>query len=355
MKAIILIGCGTGGHCIPMVAMYIKFLKEKVSCTILTDYRGAFFFKSLNQNDVIVLKTGSKAVSRLEQFISFPLIIIQALVLLLKIKPYHIIGFGGFLTLPFMLYASFIGINISIHEANAVIGKANRILAKKSKNIFLTFKETRMLDSKFINKSSCVGLPLREEMIKFNNYKQTSNKIIISVIGGSQGSNTLANEVPMALIKFQNLVGKNIFVYHQCRQEDLKKIKHIYRAFKIKHEVSNYFNDMPRKIISSNIIVSRSGSSTINEIITAQKPSVLIPFPYAVDDHQLYNAKILKSLSCSEIISNNRLNSNILSNCLLKIYKNPDKIKYIHQKLGRFKHINSSLQMLNIIENTNDN
>ena len=58
-----------------------------------------------------------------------------------------------------------------------------------------------------------------------------------------------------------------------------------------------------------NIIVSRSGSSTINEIITAQKPSVLIPFPYAVDDHQLYNAKILKSLSCSEIISNNRLNS----------------------------------------------
>ena len=248
MNKIILVGGGTGGHCIPMAALYKKFLKLKIDCLIVTDKRGSIFFKDLKQTDVIVLKTPIKFISKLQQLINFPIIYLQILSVLLKNRSTHILGFGGYLTLPALLCAKSIKRKISIHEANAVMGKANRVLSKYASFIFLSFSETKMVDKKFNLKIYEVGLPLREE---FENFKtKESNKYIISIIGGSQGSYSFSKEVPEAIIKLSKNVDRNLLVYHQCRKEDISKIKDIYRNFGILSEVSNYFNDMPKKCLS---------------------------------------------------------------------------------------------------------
>ena len=112
---------------------------------------------------------------------------------------------------------------------------------------------------------------------------------------------------------------------------------------------------MPNIISKSNLIISRSGSSTLNEIIYTSKPSILIPFPFAVDDHQHHNANILKKISCAKLINNADLTSNLLLKNLLRIFKDPDKIIYISQKLRKITHKNTSLRMLKIIQNSNAN
>ena len=348
MDKVILVGGGTGGHCIPIAALYKKFLRLKINCLILTDERGSIFFKDLKQTDVIILKTPTKFISKLEQLINFPIIYLQILPILLKNKSTHILGFGGYLTLPVLLCAKSIKRKISIHEANAVMGKANRVLSKYASFIFLTFSGTKMVDKKFNFKAHKVGLPLREE---FENFKtKKNNKYIISIIGGSQGSHSFSKEVPEAIIKLSKQIDHNLLVYHQCRKEDISTIKNKYDKFGILSVVSNYFIDMPQKMSESDVIISRSGSSTVNEIIYTNKPSILIPFPFAIDDHQFYNASFLEKKLCAKIIKDSEISSDLILNDLLGFYKDPDKVKFISQKLRDLTYKNTTNDILKLIQ-----
>jgi len=348
MDKVILVGGGTGGHCIPIAALYKKFLRLKINCLIITDERGSIFFKDLKQTDVIILKTPTKFISKLEQLINFPIIYLQILPILLKNKSTHILGFGGYLTLPVLLCAKSIKRKISIHEANAVMGKANRVLSKYASFIFLTFSGTKMVDKKFNFKAHKVGLPLREE---FKNFKtKENNKYIVSIIGGSQGSYSFSKEVPEAIIKLSKQIDHNLLVYHQCRKEDISTIKNKYDKFGILSVVSNYFIDMPQKMSESDVIISRSGSSTVNEIIYTNKPSILIPFPFAIDDHQFYNASFLEKKLCAKIIKDSEISSDLILNDLLGFYKDPDKVKFISQKLRDLTYKNTTNDILKLIQ-----
>ena len=139
MNKFILVGGGTGGHCIPMLAVYQKFMELNINCQIITDKRGSFFFREIQQNDITIIKTPTKMISKLEQLINFPIIFLQTVLLMMNTKSAHIIGFGGYMTLPVLLGAKFTNKKISIHEANAIMGKANRVLSNYASNIFITF------------------------------------------------------------------------------------------------------------------------------------------------------------------------------------------------------------------------
>ena len=103
MNKFILVGGGTGGHCIPMLAVYQKFMELNINCQIITDKRGSFFFKEIQQNDITIIKTPTKMISKLEQLINFPIIFLQTVLLMMNTKSAHIIGFGGYMTLPVLL------------------------------------------------------------------------------------------------------------------------------------------------------------------------------------------------------------------------------------------------------------
>ena len=148
MDKVILVGGGTGGHCIPMVSMYKKFSKLNIKCQVITDSRGSVFFKGICKSDVIIVRTPTKFITKIEQLINFPIIFLQTIFTMMNSQSIHIIGFGGYFTLPVLFSAKITNKNISVHEANAVMGKANRILSRYVKNIFLTFNETKMINEK---------------------------------------------------------------------------------------------------------------------------------------------------------------------------------------------------------------
>ena len=107
---------------------------------------------------------------------------------------------------------------------------------------------------------------------------------------------------------------------------------------------------MPQKMSESDVIISRTGSSTVNEIIYTNKPSILIPFPFAIDDHQFYNASFLEKKLCAKIIKNSEISSDLILNTLLGFYKNPDKVKFISQKLKDLTYKNTTNDILKLIQ-----
>ena len=346
MKKIYLIGGGTGGHCLPMLTTYTFFKKKKINCKIITDKRGSIFFDSIPTEDKKILKNLSNINNRFSQIFNLPLFFIQSFLIFLNSKPDFIVGFGGYMTLAPLYAAALLNCKIAIHEANAVMGKANRNLIHKAKIIFTTFTDTLKIDKKFKKNVVTVGMPVRVFKTDKKIRDKYKDKIRICVIGGSQGSKSLSEIVPKAILNLQAKINKKIHVSHQGRLQDLRKIKNFYNANKLSCDVSNYFNDMPSRIDMSDIIISRSGSSTTNEIINSKKPSIMIPFPYAVDDHQYLNAKKLSEIKCSKIIKNNNLNFTNLSLEAYRLLNSEMKSGYIKSKLSRIKTANSSEYML---------
>ena len=343
---IYLVGGGTGGHCLPMLTTYKFFKKKKIECKIITDERGKFFFNSIPSEDKKILKNLFNTNNRFSQILNIPLFFIKSLFIFLNSNTNFIIGFGGYMTLAPLYAAKLLNYKIAIHEANAVMGKANRNLISSAKIIFTTFEKTLKIDNEFKIKVINVGMPVRE----FKNDKKiadkNTNKIKICVIGGSQGSKSLSEIVPKAIVNLQKIVKKKIHVFHQGRAEDLRNIRNFYIANRLSCDVRAYFDDMATLIHMSDIIISRSGSSTTNEIINAKKPSILIPFPYAADDHQYFNAKNLSIIKCSKVIRNENLNYLNLSLEAHRLLYFEENSSYIKSKLSRIKVVNSSEQIL---------
>ena len=174
MKKIFLVGGGTGGHCIPINVVYSKAPKN-FQCYILTDNRGKKYFRNIDSNNLIVFKNLISSQSGLANIINAPFLFIQSMLYNFLFKPDFTLGFGGFFTIP-VIFASFtMRKKIFLHEGNAFMGKANRLLFKYIGNIFTTFSETH--GAKLIeNKNSFrVGLPIRrgKKLGKKRNYKKS--------------------------------------------------------------------------------------------------------------------------------------------------------------------------------------
>ena len=211
MKKIYLVGGGTGGHCLPMLTMYQFFQKKKINCKIITDYRGSFFFKTIPKKDKKILKNIFKSNNRLSQILNLPLFFFQSFLYLMKSKADFVFGFGGYITLAPLNAAELLNYKIAIHEANAVMGKANRSLSKKANIIFTTFKDTKKVDMKYESKVTNVGMPIRNIKFEKKNILKNIDQIRICVIGGSQGSKSLSEIVPKAIINLQSKINqKNI-------------------------------------------------------------------------------------------------------------------------------------------------
>ena len=345
MKKIYLVGGGTGGHCLPMLVTYDFLRKKKIKCKIITDKRGSSFFTSIPLKDKKILFSLSNSNNRISQILNIPIFFIQSFIMILNSKVDFIIGFGGYMTLAPLKASTLLNYKTAIHEANAILGRANRSLISRASIIFTTFDETKKIEKKYENKVAIVGMPVRDIKLKKNNLLKLG-VIKICVIGGSQGSKLLSEIVPKAVVHLQTKINKKIIVSHQGRKEDIKRIKNFYNSNYLKSDVSSYFNDIQSRINDSDLIISRSGSSTMNEIIYLKKPSIFIPFPYAVDDHQYYNAKTLSDIKCTKIIRNNKLNFIKLSLEALKLIKFENTTSYVSSKLSRIRTSNSAENIL---------
>lgn len=293
-KLILLCAGGTGGHVFPARALAEELLIRGYRVAFATDTRGVKYLDGLNNVDIHIISAGP-SLGGIKGRAKFALSLIKGYLethqLISKLKPEVAVGFGGYPCAPPMFAAQHRGIPTLLHEQNAVLGVALKLLAPMAKMIALSFP---MKDASSCRKETIVtGNPVRAEIIKLRDqqFPKIENELNILIFGGSLGAASFAEIIPHSIIRLASDLQLKLKVVHQARDTDVQKVKQIYRDAGLDTEVKSFFDNMPERIEIAQLIISRSGASTIAETTCAGRPAIYIPYPWHKDQQQLHNAQ----------------------------------------------------------------
>ena len=310
---------GTGGHVFPAEALASELLGRGVSIHLASDGRADAIARGLAGVETHRVRAGrfgggpGRAVQACAQL---ALGVIQARQLLRRLAPTLVIGFGGYPSVPTMLAAAYLGIPTLVHEQNAVLGRANRLLAPRARRIATGFPATTGLRLADRSRAVHTGNPVRPAILAVGDagYRapEPGRPIELLIMGGSQGARVLSEVVPSALGALPRGLREVLRVSQQVRPEDLAIVAEIYRRTGIAAELSTFFDDVPARLTRAHLVICRAGASSIAELATIGRPAVLIPYPYAADDHQTANARAFAETGSGWVIPQSGLSPSTL-------------------------------------------
>jgi UDP-N-acetylglucosamine--N-acetylmuramyl-(pentapeptide) pyrophosphoryl-undecaprenol N-acetylglucosamine transferase len=215
-----------------------------------------------------------------------------------RLKPAVVVGFGGYPTVPPILAAAMRGIPCVLHEQNAVMGRANRLLASRVTAIATGFPALKNLDARLRAKVTFTGNPVRPQVIAaaaaLYAAPEKSGPFRLVVFGGSQGAHIMAEIVPPAIERLSSVVRARLSVVQQARAEDIDAVRRTYARIGVAADCAPFFADLPARMAAAHLVVSRSGASTVAELSAIGRPAILVPLPHALDQDQLANAGVLE-------------------------------------------------------------
>lgn len=290
---------GTGGHVFPAEALASELLQRGWRLGLVTDRRGQTYGGTLGAIETFRVAAGAIAgrgiVSKLRGAAELGLGVMQARSLMARLRPDAVIGFGGYASLPAMVAASMLAIPTAIHEQNAVLGRANRLLAGRVRRIATSYTQVSHVDAAWQSKLVHTGMPVRPAIaaLRDNAYPalDENGPVRLLVLGGSQGARVLSEVVPAALSRLPEPMRARLEVSQQCRPEDLGAVRAAYAGTGIRATLESFFTDVPARLAAAHLVVARSGASTVAELTTLGRPAILVPYPHAIDDHQTANAR----------------------------------------------------------------
>ncbi len=289
---------GTGGHMVPAHALAAELKERGHGVLLITDDRGSRFpglFQNVPVHILPAGRLGGGPIGMLKAFGSVVKGRREAKRLYRDHRPDAVVGFGGYPALPSLLAASSMKIPTVLHEQNAVLGRVNRLLAGDAEAIGTAFADLDRVKPKLADKLVLVGNPVRAKIAKLGELPFPAFDEIapfrILVTGGSQGATILSNIVPAGLGMLDPSLRRRLQVVHQCRPEDIERVRAQYSELGIPAELMTYIEDMPEKLADAHLVIGRAGASTIAELTAAGRPAILVPFAAATDDHQTANAR----------------------------------------------------------------
>jgi len=298
---VVLAAGGSGGHVFPAEALAKELAGRGLHLVLITDRRGDAYGGALGDIDTYRIRAGGIAgksiAARLKSGPELAIGTWQARSLLKRIKPSVVVGFGGYASVPTMLAATFGGYKTAIHEQNAVLGRANRLLAGRVDRIATSFEVTRAIPAAALDKVQCCGMPVRAPIIVTRDvpYPLLGDTLPLNilVLGGSQGASVLSDIIPKALALLDEDLRSRISLTQQCRPEDLEKTRSAYERMGLDATLSHFFEDVPKRMAAAHLLIGRSGASTVAEATVIGRPAILVPYPHAIDDHQTFNGHAL--------------------------------------------------------------
>lgn len=299
---VILAGGGTGGHVFPAEALAEELTGRGCRLALITDRRGGAFKGALEGIEIHRIRAGGIAgksfSARLQSGPELAIGTWQARGLLKRLKPKAVIGFGGYASVPTMLAASFGGYQTAIHEQNAVLGRANRLLASRVDLIATSYVKSEGLPAEAGAKVKYTGMPIRAAIAAVGDRPYPAltadGAISLLVIGGSQGAHVFSSVVPEALGRLDEGLRARVRVSQQCRPEDLEQTRDHYQKLGMDADLKTFFDDFPERLAGAHLLIGRAGASTVAETLAAGRPSILVPYPFAIDDHQTRNAHAIE-------------------------------------------------------------
>jgi UDP-N-acetylglucosamine--N-acetylmuramyl-(pentapeptide) pyrophosphoryl-undecaprenol N-acetylglucosamine transferase len=298
---VLLAAGGTGGHLFPAEALGVALIKRGLKVRLVTDAR-ALRYSGLFSPDTIDVVPSETVRGRTPWLLARTAITLGAgtliaLNLMRKLKPAAVIGFGGYPTLPPLFAARLLGVPTLIHDANAVMGRANRLLSGRVSAIATSLPGVLDRDPALSAKTTTTGTPMRPAILAAAAMPfvppDLTGPLRLLVVGGSQGARVMADIVPGAVERLPAELWNRLSLVQQVREEDMARVRAVYDKLKIAAELAPFFADLPARLASSHLVISRSGAGTVAELGAIGRPSILVPLPGAIDQDQFANAGVL--------------------------------------------------------------
>ncbi|HEX3430703.1 MAG TPA: undecaprenyldiphospho-muramoylpentapeptide beta-N-acetylglucosaminyltransferase [Rhizomicrobium sp.] len=333
MSPIVLSAGGTGGHLFPAQALAGELLRRGRRIVVMTDRRGRHY-DSVFPGARIEQVPSATFVGSLVSRAFAPLRIVAGIVVsffkLRRIKPSAVVGFGGYPSLPVLAAALMEGLPTAIHEQNAVLGRVNRQFADRVKAVAASLPIARFAP-RDTSRIVYTGNPVRPEAVKHAAAAYAAPRegetIRLLIFGGSQGARALSELVPAAIASLAADLRTRLDVVQQCRPEDLEAVRAAYSAAQVKAELAAFFDDLPARMAAAHLVIARSGASTVSELAVIGRPAILIPFPFATDDHQTANAAVFADAGAAWLVPQRDLSAPALARLLDTILRSPDELQ----------------------------
>jgi UDP-N-acetylglucosamine--N-acetylmuramyl-(pentapeptide) pyrophosphoryl-undecaprenol N-acetylglucosamine transferase len=325
---IVLAAGGTGGHLFPAEALAATLLERGHAVTVLTDTRGAVMGETVRGLGVHIIAARTivgGVLAKIKGFAGLALAYVQAHRALARLRPAAVVGFGGYPSLPTVLAAKHRRIPVLLHEQNAVLGRANRAMARGVSGIAVCYAAVSRLPAGV--PTVMTGNPVRPAFADKRAvlYRAPSDDAPVRVLvtGGSQGARVFSDVVPEAVALLPQALRARLHITQQCRPEDLDRVQARYAELGISAELARFFTDIPDRLAACHLILCRSGASTLAEVTVVGRPALLVPYAFAMDDHQTANARALVDAGAAWLLPQADATAQSLSALLLTILSAP--------------------------------
>jgi UDP-N-acetylglucosamine--N-acetylmuramyl-(pentapeptide) pyrophosphoryl-undecaprenol N-acetylglucosamine transferase len=298
-SAVVIAAGGTGGHLFPAQALAEELARRDYSVHLMADKRVRQYGAKFPAEQIYDIPSASLSVRQPWKlpfgFFNLARGYSIARTILLYVRPVAIVGFGGYPSFPPVLAGARLKVPTVIHEQNAVLGRANQALARFATAIATSFPTTLYLSPALKPKVMVTGNPVRKQVREAAGepYEEPSAEkpFRLLVFGGSQGAKFFADIMPDTVAELPTAVRRRLKITQQCRAEDIDRVRNAFERLDVGHEVKAFFNDLPRRMADAQLVICRSGASTIAELGTLGRPAILVPLPHAIDNDQLRNAE----------------------------------------------------------------
>ncbi len=317
---------GTGGHVMPAICIAEKLLADGHQILLLTDKRGAQLIP--NHLSYKVLRSASpfagSAIRRVAALFQLGAGLVNCLFNLTVKRPAVMVGFGGYPAAAPVFAAWCLGIPAVMHEQNAVIGRTNLMLAHFTKALLASWPENQNLPA--ATPIIHTGLPVRTEFTAIKPYRLNADTapFRLAIFGGSLGAALFADVIPAALASLPANLRKRLIVTHQVRQEQKEALDKFYQQHDITAETSAFFANVADIMAQSDLLISRSGASSVAEIACAGRAAIFIPFAHALDNHQQANAEQLCAHNAGVLLTETQADAATLRDKITKVMHEND-------------------------------
>ncbi len=325
-ERVVMAGGGTGGHLFPAIAV-ARELEDMVPA-VEVHFIGTFhgiearilpregFPLHVVEAEGFRGRGLRRGVALLKLIVGFR----QSLRILRVVRPRWVLGVGGYASLPAGLAAVALRIPLFLHEQNAVPGLANRVLSRWAREVFLSYPRTKGLSQRA--RTRVTGNPVRRELAGVSRdpafFGIGRDKRVVLVFGGSQGAKSINRALMGDLGLFEEHRERMAFI-HQVGEGMVEEVKETYERVGLEAHVTPFIHEMGKAYATAHLVVCRAGATTLAEVTVLGKPSILIPFPHAVGDHQLHNARALEAAGAALVITELEFEPGLLGGKILSL------------------------------------
>lgn len=354
--SVVLAAGGTGGHVFPAEALARELLTRGATVHLITDSRGKAFGEALPEvtvHRVAAATSTGGLVTKIKAVMSLFKGTLEAKALLKTLKPQVVVAFGGYPSFPGAMAAILTGTPLVLHDQNAVLGRANRLVARFARVIAKSFEDVIGLPKHV--PSRLTGNPVRPAIAALRDLHyqapQTGGQIHLLVTGGSQGARVFSQVVPGAIALLEPALRQRLIISQQARAEDIDSARKAYAdlGMAAQVELQPFFTDMPQRIARAHLCLGRAGGSTVAEWTAAGRPAIYVPLPIAILDEQSWNAAAIEQAGGCWIMQQPEFTAPALASLLKRILGDPPSLQAAAEAAHSQGRIDAAQQLTELV------